>query len=243
MAPDALQQDTTSMWPEIKAAAADAMPLIIAVAPFAAVFGALANEAGLSLFEIMLVSGTIFAGASQYAMLELMGQNVAPWAIVLTVFAINFRHVLYSASIGRYLGRYTFTQKIIAFFLLTDLQYAVAETRLRKTSLRPAYYFAFGLILYVSWMVSNFVGALFGRLLEDPAQFGFDFILPIYFTGLVLGFRGNNNFLPILLTSGAVSLLAWQLVGTPWHITIGGVAGLLIAAVLSKPKDAEEAIG
>ena len=32
--------------------------------------------------------------------IELFGQKVAPWLIVLSIFAVNFRHVLYSAAFG-----------------------------------------------------------------------------------------------------------------------------------------------
>ena len=78
------------------------------------------------------------------------------------------------------------------------------------------------------------LGALFGRLIENPATYGFDFILPLYFTGMVMGFHKRPNFLAIMLVSVACSLAAWFTVGSPWHISIGGIAGLLLAAALSK---------
>ena len=222
---------------DIFAGIRDVLPIIVAVFPFGGVFGALAIEQGLSLFEIGLASATIYAGASQYAMLDLLGKNVPAWSTVLTVFAINFRHVLYSASIGRRLVSFSPLQKVLAFFLLVDIQYAAAEKRTFTHPLRPAYYFAYAAVLYSSWMLSNFLGAAFGALIDNPAAFGLDFILPLYFTGMVAGFYGRPNFLPIMVTSAAVSLLAYFTIGSPWHISIGGVAGLIMAAVLSKPRE------
>ncbi len=213
----------------------DVLPITLGVVPFAGVFGALAIEQGLSLGELALASMTIYAGASQYAMLDLMGQGVPAWSIVLAVFAINFRHLLYSASLGRRLAAFSTGQKVVAFFMLVDPLFASAETRAFKRGLRPAYYFAYGTVLYATWTISNFIGALFGSLIEDPASFGLDFILPLYFTGLVIGFHRRPNFLPVLLVSVAASLAVWFTIGSPWHISLGGLAGLLAAALLSKP--------
>ncbi|MEM8749129.1 MAG: AzlC family ABC transporter permease [Pseudomonadota bacterium] len=215
----------------------DALPIIMAIVPFAAVFGALATEAGWSIGKILFASATINAGASQYAMLELMGQNVPAWSVALAVLAINFRHVLYSASAGRYMKDFSALQKLGAFFLLTDPQFAASANRARETVLRPRYYFGYAAVIYVVWVFSNVVGALFGRLMDDPAAFGFDLILPIYFTGLVLGFRSRSGFLPVLAASILASIVVYFTLGSPWHISLGGVAGLVVAAVLSKPGD------
>ena len=219
----------------------DVLPITLAVLPFAGVYGALAIEQGMSLGEITFASMTIYAGASQYAMLDLMGQQVPPWSIVLAVFAINFRHVLYSASLGRKLGLFSWWQKVLAFFLLVDIQFAACETRSVSRPIRPAYYFAFATVLYSTWLGSNIVGALFGKLIENPADFGFDFILPLYFLGMVMGFHKRPNFLAIMLVSIVSSLAAWFTVGSPWHISIGGIAGLMLAAALSKPPQREGA--
>ena len=49
------------------------------------------------------MSATVYAGASQMVGIELFGNKVPPWLIVLSIFAVNFRHVLYSASFGRHM--------------------------------------------------------------------------------------------------------------------------------------------
>lgn len=214
----------------------DSLPILFAVAPFAAVFGAIALENGLTFGELLLTSMSIYAGASQFVMLDLLGQGVPAWSIVLTVFAVNFRHVLYSAAIGRHLGKFTSLQKMLAFFVLVDPQYAAAERRAGQDGLRPAYYFSFAAAIYVVWITSNCLGAAFGSLIEEPAAFGLDVILPVYFAGLVASFHTRRGFGVILTVSAAASTLAFHTIGSPWHITIGGLCGLLAAALLSRPK-------
>ncbi|MGO8658167.1 AzlC family ABC transporter permease, partial [Rhizobium ruizarguesonis] len=66
----------------------------LASAPFGALFGALAVENGMSLSEAAFMSATVYAGASQMVGIELFGHNVHAWLIVLSIRAVNFRHVL-----------------------------------------------------------------------------------------------------------------------------------------------------
>src|SRR5690606_25893417 len=105
------------------------IPVVVASGPFSMLFGALAIDNGFSVFEAVLMSAAIFGGASQMVGIELFGHHVAPWLIVLSIFAVNFRHVLYSAAIGRHLAHWPPMQQAAGYFLLTDPQYALAESR------------------------------------------------------------------------------------------------------------------
>lgn len=239
-APSTSQEPTTTstFLVDVKDGARDALPILFALVPFSAVFGAVAMERGLSLGELLFASMSIFAVASQYVMLDLFGQKVPVWSIVLAVLAVNFRHVLYSAAIGRHMRGFSGPQKVLAFFFLSDPQYAASENRAAGPGLRPAYYFAYAATVYLTWISANVIGALFGSLIENPAAFGFDFILPLYFTGLVAGFHTRPGFLPVLVTSASLSLAVYFTLGSPWHITLGGLGGLAIAAALSAPRKA-----
>ncbi|MBE7638226.1 branched-chain amino acid ABC transporter permease [Sneathiella sp. P13V-1] len=224
--------------PEALQGMRDALPVLAALVPFGIIFGTIAIESGLSFWELFLTSLSIYAGASQYVMLDLMGQQVPVIMIVFSVFALNFRHVLYSAAIGRKLGAFSFWQKALAFFLLVDPQYAVSEARAARQKLTKSYYFSYAAVVYSAWVISSCLGAGFGTLLENPERFGLDFVLPLYFMALVMGFKAYNGFVWIIAGSSAASLMAYYLVGSPWHITIGGLSGLVVAAILSKPKEA-----
>ncbi len=107
-------------------------PIALSAAPFGALFGAVAVDNGLSVAEATIMSGTVYAGASQLVGIELFGQKVAPWLIVLSVFAVNFRHILYSAAIARMITNWTFLQKAMGFFVLVDPQFAELGQEIRK---------------------------------------------------------------------------------------------------------------
>ena len=86
--------------PEFRRGLRMSLPIVLAAAPFGLLFGALAVENGMTVLQAIFMSATLYAGASQMVGIELFGTKVAPWLIVFSIFAVNFRHILYSASLG-----------------------------------------------------------------------------------------------------------------------------------------------
>jgi len=213
----------------------EAFPVMLAISFFGMLFGATGVNNGLSISETVLSSAAVFAGASQFVFLDLYGQQAPVWSVLLAVFALNFRHVLYSASIGRFMGTFNPWQKYPSFFLLCDPLFGAGERRAEKQSLTPSYYFGYGLLLYLMWLVYTFIGAYFGALITNPQALGFDMILSIYFLALLMDFRTRSNWLATVLTSGIVASIVYKTIGSPWHIMLGALAGILFAAMIGKP--------
>jgi predicted branched-subunit amino acid permease len=216
------------------------IPVILSAAPFGLLFGALAVDKGLTVFETTLMSAAVFGGASQMVGIELFGDRIAPWLIVLSIFAVNFRHLLYSAAIGKHLARWPALQQAAGYFVLTDPTYAETERaveRSRKPSF--AWYTGMSLPIYFSWVVATLLGALFGRLITDPQAFGFDFLLPLYFLGLLMSFRKRALWLPVVLASGTASILVYKFVGSPWHVSLGAIAGVVLAAIIGPSRKSQ----
>jgi len=210
------------------------LPVMVASAPFAVLFGALAVDNGFSVAEVVIMSAAIYGGASQMVGIELFGQDIAPWLVVLSIFAVNFRHVLYSAAIGRRFAPWPLWQQAVGYFLLTDPQFAEAERKVETEGRVPfVWYLGMGLAIYVPWVVESGLGALFGKLIPNPHALGLDFLLPIYFLGLVMSFRKRPLWLPVVLASGVASVVAYKTVGSPWHVSIGALVGILLGAVLT----------
>lgn len=212
-------------------------PILVSTIPFAALFGAIAVSNGQTVAEATLMSATLFAGASQLVGIELFGHSVPLWLVVMSIFAVNFRHVLYSAAITPFIQHFSPLQKALSFFLLTDPQFAQTLVRGetgQKVSF--AWYMGFATTIYIGWVGISAIGAGFGSLIGDPKALGFDVLLPIYFMGLVFGFRKRANFLGVVFVSAVVSVIAQQLVGSPWHVSIGALAGVILAALLPPAK-------
>ncbi|MDJ0613522.1 MAG: AzlC family ABC transporter permease [Rhizobiaceae bacterium] len=212
---------------------------MFAVAFFGMLFGATGVNNGLTFWQTLGSSAAVFAGASQFVFLELYNQQVPVWLVLLTVFAVNFRHFLYSASVGRHLDQFNWVQKYFGFFFLSDPAFAASEQKAEQGKLTPAYYFGYASSLYPVWLIVTALGAYMGNLITDPNALGMDMLLSIYFLALLMGFRSRPNWLTVVLASAVVSAIVYKWLGAPWHITLGALAGIVLAAAIGKPTPSE----
>ena len=212
------------------------LPTLLASLPFGILVGAVSANMGLSLGEILLMNLTIYAGASQMVGIELFNHAIAPWMVVLAIVAVNFRHILYSAAITKHIDHFGRGQKLLAFFFLVDPQFAEGVKRSESgKKLTLTWYFSFALFFYTIWQITTLVGALSGKLVGDPRALGLDVLLTVYFLGLVLGFRRKDKWLPTVAASAVASTVAYHFIGSPWHVSIGALAGIIVAAALPLP--------
>lgn len=213
----------------------DSIPLVVASAPFGMLFGVLAIDNGFTVGEAVLMSVAVYAGASQIVGIDLFGQNAAPWLIVLSIFAVNFRITLYSAGMVRTVRSWRLPAKLSGLFLLTDMNYALAEAHLQtRGPVGIVWYFTVSLIAYLTWILDTWIGAVFGRMIRDPHAWGMDFVVTIFFFSLALGFRKRRGWLAVTLASAAGSMIADATVGSPWHVSIGAISGISAAVLLPR---------
>lgn len=118
----------------------DIAPVMLATVPFGLVFGALATKEGLSVGESLLMSGLVYAGSSQFVALEFWAHPLPFWTILFSVLAVNLRHVLYSAALGRKMGHWSPAARLSGFALLVDPTFAIADLK-GGPRLSAAYYF------------------------------------------------------------------------------------------------------
>ncbi len=220
------------MNPQFLAGARRSVPILFSAAPFGVLFGAVAIDNGLTVTQAVVMSLTVYAGASQMVGIELFGHHAAPWLIAFSIFVVNARHVLYSATIGRHFANFTNLQKSLAFFFLIDPQFAESEREIDRTGkIDFQWYLGMALSFYSMWFCATLIGAQFGKILPDAHTWGIDFLLSIYFLGLVMGFRKRPLWLPVVLVSGAASIFFYKTIGSPWHVSLGALAGIAYAAI------------
>src|SRR5687768_14680385 len=78
--------------------AQDMFGALVATLVFGVAYGAATAAAGFSPAFAAVTSATVFAGTAQYAALELWRSPLPVLAILITVFAINARHVALGAT-------------------------------------------------------------------------------------------------------------------------------------------------
>jgi predicted branched-subunit amino acid permease len=165
----------------------DGSPFIIIVVPFALLFGLLGSEAGLHIYEIVLFSVVVFAGASQFAALQLLKEHAPVLIILATSLAVNLRMVMYSVALAPHLGAARVRTRAIISYFLVDQTFALAIQDYEKRpdqsmAEKVAYFFGSVTPIMPSWTISTIVGALVGRAI--PPDYALDFAVPITFLAM-----------------------------------------------------------
>lgn len=110
------------------------LPILLGVAPFGMIYGALAVAAGLPTAAAQAMSAIVFAGSAQFILTQLIATSTPPVVLLLTVFVVNLRHMLYSASVAPYVHGLKTRWKWLLAYLLTDEAYAVTITYYQQTT-------------------------------------------------------------------------------------------------------------
>jgi predicted branched-subunit amino acid permease len=211
----------------------DGAPFILVAGPFATLFGVVATEAGLNLFEVLSFSVVVIAGAAQFTALELM-QKEAPTIIVLiSALAVNLRVAMYSAALTPYLGNAPLWQRVIISYLLVDQSYALSHAKFEaepnmSIPARTAYFFGTCTLVMIAWFSFSYLGATVGTLM--PANIPLDFALPIAFLSMIAPMIRSLPHLAAATTAIVVSLLC---IAVPYSLglIIAGIAGMAAGSV------------
>lgn len=206
------------------------VPLVAAVIPIGAIYGAVAATKGLSTLEITLMSMVVFAGSAQFVAMDIWTHPASWSAVALGAFLVNLRFVLLSASLGRNMQAFTGWRKYLAVLFLTDESWAMAELKARDARLTPLYFAGLIVPFYLAWVLSSLMGALVGNTLGDPAVIGLDFAFPAVFIVLIMKFWKGPQTGLVLLASGFAAVATHHYLPGVWYIAAGAVAGLLVAA-------------
>lgn len=214
-------------WREFAQGCLDEAPILLGTMPFGLIYGVLAVSNGLPEPIAQAMSAIVFAGSSQFITAQLIGQATTGVVIVATIFIVNLRHALYSASLAPYLRHLNAGWKALLAYLLTDEAYAVAIVRYQRddsTGHRPPYQHWYTLgaafTLWSSWQASTAVGVFLGG--SVPASWGLDFTLALTFIALVFTSVRTRPMWAAAVTAGVIAVVAH---GLPFNF------GLLLAAL------------
>jgi predicted branched-subunit amino acid permease len=219
---------STSVKSAYKQGFRDGAPFILVIVPFSMLFGVLATEAGLSIFETLSFSVVVIAGAAQFTALQLMGED-APTLVVL-------------ASVSPHIGGAPLWQRAIAAYCTVDQSYAVSITKYELTpemSAREKIFYFFGTVTPVipMWWIFTLVGALIGETI--PASLALDFAVPITFLAIVAPALRTRAHVGAAITAAILSLMFFSI---PYNlgILLAGIGGMMVGAQIEARREASQ---
>ena len=221
--------------------ARDIIPLIIAAAPFGIVYGALAQSNGLSILATMGMSLFVFAGSSQFVAVTLIGAGAAVPIIILTVFVVNLRHMLYAVSMMPYVAELPQKIRALMAFWLTDESYATLSRGLINEPKMPQfhwYYFGGAFAMYFNWQFCTALGIYLGQEIPDLTKWGLDIAMVVAFVGIVVPILKNKAQWACAITAFFAALVTHS-----WPhqsgLLLSSLLAIAVGVLLSGP-EAEE---
>ena len=150
---------------------------------YGAAFGAAGITAGFSILQTCLLSLLLFSGASQFAVVGIMGAGGSAVSAIATATLLGFRNALYGLQLAPIL-KVTGLKRIIASQITIDESTAVSTLQSNDSDRRRAFYLT-GFGVYIFWNLFTFLGALGASAIGDPSVWGLDAAVPAAFCGLV----------------------------------------------------------
>lgn len=191
-----------------------ALSVAFTVGLYGAAFGAAGVTAGFSILQTCLLSILLFSGASQFAVVGIMGAGGSAVSAIATATLLGFRNALYGLQMAPIL-KVKGLNRILAAQITIDESTAVATLQENDADRRRGFYIT-GIGVYVFWNLFTFLGALGASAIGDPSVWGLDAAVPAAFCGLIWPRLKNKTHFVV----SAVAI-AWALLLTP--ITAAGI--------------------
>jgi len=204
----------------------DALGVAIASGAYALSFGAIATASGLSLLQTVALSVLMFTGASQFALVGVIGTGGSVWAGAATAALLGSRNALYGLRLSSLLN-VRGLRRIAAAHFVIDETTAMAIGRDTERASRFAFW-ATGPILFTFWNLGTLIGALATHALPDPKVLGLDAAPPAAFLALLAPRLRAREPLAIAIAAGVLALICLPFVpaGVPLLI-VAMLVGLL----------------
>jgi predicted branched-subunit amino acid permease len=202
----------------------DALSIAIASGAYALSFGAISTTSGLSLLQTVCLSVLMFTGASQFALVGIVGSGGSVWAGAATAALLGTRNALYGVRLSSLLNVGGLRRFAGAHFVIDETT-AMAIARDAESESRFAFWVT-GLLLFAFWNTGTFIGALATSALPDPRVLGLDAAPPAAYLALLAPRLRAREPLAIAMAAGLVALLCLPFVpaGVPLLIVAGLVA-------------------
>lgn len=210
----------------------DSLSVSITVGAYGVAFGAAGVAAGFSLLQTCLLSLLTFSGASQFALVGVMGSGGSALSGIATATLLGFRNGLYGLRMAPLL-KTKGAKRLFAAHVTIDESTGVAlsQESLGEDAMRSGFWLT-GVGVFVFWNIFTLAGALGAQSMGNPAAWGLDAAVPAAFLGLV--WPRLLSFPDRLLSVAAMTLALVLTPFVPAGLPIIATALLALAVGLRK---------
>jgi 4-azaleucine resistance transporter AzlC len=200
-----------------------AVAIGLATGAYGVSYGVLAVAAGLSVAQTCSMSLLVFTGASQFAVVGVIGAGGTIAAALAPALLLAARNAVYGLSLVPVL-RGSVRSRAARSQLIIDESTAMARAQEDDALARHAF-LATGLSVFVFWNLGSLAGALVGGGIGDPRALGLDAMFPAAFLALLAPQLGRPGARVAAIAGGllALALVPVAPVGVPILAAVLGV--------------------
>lgn len=199
----------------------DAYGLGAAVGLYGASFGAAAVTAGLSTAQACALSLLMFTGASQFALVGVLGAGGSAVAAVASALLLGSRNTLYGVRMSS-LAPERGPRRLVAAQITIDESTAMAVAAPPEHA--RAAFWTTGLTVFAGWNLMTLLGALGAAQLGDPAALGLDALVPAAFLALLWPQVRSRSRGAIAAAGGLLALVSLPFVPAGVPVLLAGLA-------------------
>lgn len=198
-----------------------AIPVVLGFIPVGIAFAIMARQAGFTIAQTCGMSISVFAGASQMMTVGMHAQGASVAAMVLATFLLNFRHVIMSTCIWERMKDGGTFARLLSAFGVTDESFALFTTEKDEKKCTLAYFIGMNCVMYGSWNVGTFIGAVASDFLPAIVTASLGIALYAMFIGLIMpGLTRNRRLCALVGLTAACNTLLCQLMAPSWALVV-----------------------
>ena len=197
----------------------DGIPIGLGYFAVGFTLGIAAREAGITAFQMGLMSLLMHASAGQFAVITIIAGQSGYVAMILTQIVINIRYLLMSCSLSQKISPSTSNGKrmLLAYFV-TDEIFGIAASV--KGTLNPFYNYGAATVASPGWILGTALGVLVGNILPASMISALSVALYGMFLAVVIpAAKGDRVVAAVVIASMAGSCVF------SWIPVLKGISG------------------
>ena len=209
------------------------MGIGIATGAYGLSFGAISVASGVSPLQTQAVSLLMFTGASQFALVGVLGAGGGAVAAVLTAWLLGTRNGLYALSLAPILN-VGGVRRLAAAQLTIDESTAMALAHPEPAAAARRAFWSTGLAVYVLWNLGTLVGALGAAVIDDPATLGLDAAIPAGFLALLWPRLVGRTMWAVAIAGAVVALALTPILRPGMPVLAAGIVALAASWLIGR---------
>jgi len=208
----------------------DSLSVSVTVGAYGVAFGAAAVANGFSVLQSCLLSLLTFSGASQFAVIGVIGSGGSALSGIATASLLGSRNGLYGVLMAPILKVRGF-KRVVAAQITIDESTGVSLSQEPRglQAMREGFWFT-GFGVFIFWNLFTLAGAVGAKAMGDPSAWGLDAAVPAAFLGLVWPRLKNSTDKTLAIVAAVFAIATTPFL--PAGLPIIGTALLAVVAGL-----------